>query len=345
MNLICLISRQAMPNVLPVLMMKPNKVYLLTTNEEKSCGIHLENLFKSKNIEVVIKGGIDAYSPQTVTNSLSEIIQSEDKSLFSINLTGGTKVMSFAAYDFAREHNIPAFYCNTEHQQIIKLLPNKQYEKLSAEISIADYLLSYGYKVTAVKTKNVKKEYFDFFNLLESKNCLLKFTDFLDRFRSETGSQNPVKTYNDKRDKIFTIQKTAASVLLFVYETKFKFDDEKFLKGDWLEYYMLYSLNKQGIDPEVGIKIISESNVENEIDLVFIKNFQLFLISCKSGGNNDANKDIYEIETLRAIAGGAFGKAFLFTVKPLTERITQRAKDLKIETLSLKNLTHKEFSL
>lgn len=172
---------------------------------------------------------------------------------------------------------------------------------------------------------------------------LTKFSEFLDRFRSEAAENKNLKTYNDKKNGIFSIQKTTTAYILFVYKQQFRYDDDKFLKGDWLEFLMLYHLNNLGIDSELGIKVTSNREVENEIDLVFIKDYQLYLISCKSGRKNDPNKDLYEIETLRNVAGGTFGKAFLFTTKPLTERIRQRAKQLDINLINLSNLAELKF--
>lgn len=342
LTMFCLVSRQAMANVLPVFMYKPEKVFLLATPEEKLCADNLEKLFRSKAINVQRKDGLDAYDYIGFKNFVKQQLELQNNDTW-LNVTGGTKLMAFAAYEAFAEKDKKIIYCNTERNQIIQLFPNLDTQELKLSLSVSDYLSSYGYNIVTTRTDNIKNEYFELFELLESKNLIKKFSDFIEKFRSETGSKNPVKTYNDKEDNIFTIQKTPLSILLFIYKEKFKFDDERFLKGDWLEYYMLYSLKKQGIDPEVGVKIISENQVENEIDLMFIKNYQLFLISCKSGKNTDPNKDMYEIEALRNVAGGTFGNAYLFTVRELTDQMKQRAKDLKIKTLSLNNLTHNEF--
>ncbi|MCL6496006.1 MAG: DUF1887 family protein [Ignavibacterium sp.] len=341
-TLFCLVSRQAMANVIPVLMYKPNKVLLFATPEEKNTANHLEKLFISKNIVVNRIDDLDAYDYLKFKDCILKEINKENGN-HVLNVTGGTKLMALAAYEAFAEKDKHIIYCNTDRNQIIHLFPKLYTEKLNLNISIDDYLLSYGYKVVATRTDEVKKEYFKLFELIESKNLKLNFAKFLNDYRSMTGSGNPLRTYYDKKNKIFTIQKTSSSIILSVNEFKIKFDDEKFLKGDWLEYFMLYSLGKQNIKPEVGVKIVSDSNVENEIDIIFIKDYQLYLISCKSGKNTDPNKDIYEIETLRNIAGGTFGKAFLFTIQNLTEGMKHRARDLKIETLTFEKITHKEF--
>lgn len=341
-TMFCLVSRQSMANVLPVLMYKPNYVVLFATPEEKRSADNLQKLFQSKSISVKRIDGLNAYDFTNFKKIVSEELNSSVDETW-LNITGGTKLMALAAYEAFAEKGLKIIYCNTDRNQIIHIAPQPNTEKLNLDVSIQDYLHSYGYTVVSSRTKDVKREYFELFELIEANNLKIKFAEFLNDYRSQTGSENPLKTYHDKKNRIFTIQKTPAAIILFVNNTKFKFNNEKFLKGDWLEYFMLYSLGKQNIKPEVGVKIISDSNVENEIDIIFIKDYQLFLISCKSGKNSDPNKDIYELETLRNIAGGTFGKAFLFTIQELTERINQRARDLKIDTLTFKNITHKEF--
>lgn len=342
-TIFCLISRQAMANVIPVFMFKPDNVILFATPEEKKTANHLQKLFESKNIRVDRVDDLDAYDYLNFKKCIYQKLESTNDEVW-LNVTGGTKLMALAAYEAFAEKNKKIIYCNTDRNQIIHLFPRLFTEKFNLDLSIDDYLKSHGYDLISAKTSFVKNEFFDLFSLLESQNLLTKFSDFLDKYRSETGSENPVKTYIVKSNKIFKIQKTTSNVVLFVNQTTFKYDDDKFLKGDWLEYFMLYSLKKQRIIPQVGVKIISETNVENEIDIVFIKDYQLYLISCKSGKNSDSNKDIYEIETLRNIAGGTYGRAFLFTAKDLTPRIKQRAVDLKVTTLTLNKITHNEFT-
>lgn len=336
-TIFCLVSRQAMANVLPVLMFKPKNVFLLATPEEKSCADNLEKLFKSKKINVQRQDGLDAYDYIGFKNFVKQLLQNQPDDVW-LNVTGGTKLMALAAYEAFAEKDKNIFYCNTERNQIIHLYPKLETKKLTLDLSVEDYLNSYGYRIIEIKSDVLDPEYVRLFNLLIQKDITNKFSEFLDKFRSEYSENKQSKTFNDKKYSIFQIQKIPTGLVLFVNKEKFRFDDDKFLMGGWLEYLMFYFLKTKSIDPMLGVKIISSGDVANEIDLIFIKNYQLYLISCKSGRNTDPNKDIYEIETLRNVAGGTFGKAFLFTTKPLTKRIEQRAIELHIQSINLSNL-------
>lgn len=331
-----------MANVLPVLMYKPNNVILFITPEEKHCADNLEKLFKAKGIEVRRNDGLDAYDYIRFKEAVKSQLKSTEGETW-LNVTGGTKLMALAAYEAFAEKDKSIIYCDTENKQIIHLFPQLSTEPFTLNLSIKDYLISYGYEIVSTRTEGLNENHRRLFKLLIEKQLLTKFAEFLDKFRSEAAENKNLRTFNDKRDGIFTIQKTPSNFILFIGKEQFRYNDDRFLKGDWLEYIMLYHLENLGIDSELGVKVTSKGNVENEIDLIFIKSFQLYLISCKSGRKNDPNKDIYEIETLRNVAGGTFGKAFLFTTKPLTERIRQRANQLDIHLINLSDLADLKF--
>ncbi|MEM5807157.1 MAG: DUF1887 family CARF protein, partial [Candidatus Aenigmatarchaeota archaeon] len=108
--MVCLVSRQTMQNVLPILMYVPSNVYLLTTTEEKESGERIQRLCKQKKIEAELVEGIDAYDTGTVRSAIERIKSSMTQAELAINITGGTKLMSIAAYEVAKQYGIPAFY-------------------------------------------------------------------------------------------------------------------------------------------------------------------------------------------------------------------------------------------
>lgn len=332
-----------MANALPVLMFKPKNAVLFVTPEERKSADNLENLFRSHSIGVVRIDDLNAYDYVNFKKSITDKLENLDADTV-LNVTGGTKLMALAAYEVFAEKQKTILYCNTENNEIIFLYPRIKTTSLDLTLTITDYLRAYGYELLETKTQNIKPEYIELFKQLSQNNLIKRFVSFLDNYRSKVSSDITVYTFQDRNEKFFTVQKTTSAVILFVGTKQYNFDDDKFLKGEWLEYFIQWSLNKQNIFPEVGVKIRSAGDVENEIDIVFIKNYQMHLISCKSGRRNDPNKDIYELETLRNIAGGTFGKAYLVTSTPLTDRIKKRAEELKIKVFLLEDITHTEFT-
>lgn len=145
-TIFCLVSRQAMANVLPVLMFQPKSVVLFTTPEEKHCADNLEKLFKSKGIKVSRLDGLNAYDYINFKDAVKSELEKTEGDVI-LNVTGGTKLMALAAYEAFAEKDKKIFYCNTENKQIIHLFPKLNTEPLTLNLSIKDYLISYGYEI------------------------------------------------------------------------------------------------------------------------------------------------------------------------------------------------------
>ncbi len=336
-SMMCLVSRQAMPNVLPVLMYKPDRVYMLMTDQEKLCGLHLKELFESKKIEVITKEEIQAYNPRTVTDTLLEIKRLSGKDNLSLNLTGGTKVMSISAYEFAKTNNIPAFYCNTENQKIIELLPQVSYQNLSVQLSIEDYLLSYGYRIKEKKSVAEIEKYYPLFEFIETNNLMRSFIKFSEDVKTKLAQSNP-KFSVSSADKNFIFHKTINSLRLEFGKAprkSFNVDASQFKSGDWLEHYIYYKLkDEKDIEILSGVKIFSDKGVDNEIDVIVLKDFILYLISCKSG-KKDNQYDLFQLEVIRNISSGTFGKGIFVTVNKTTDMFIERADQLNIKVIRI----------
>ncbi|HMN17088.1 MAG TPA: DUF1887 family CARF protein [Ignavibacteriaceae bacterium] len=337
MNLVCLVSRQAMPNVIPVLMYNPDKVCLLMTPEERLCGIHLKDLFESKNIRVVTKENINAYQTDTVKKALSEFIENDKPESLKINLTGGTKPMSFAAYDFAKENNIPAFYCNTEEQQLLHLFPETKTEPFSVKLTIKDYLLSYGYKILEQKTLSEIEKYYPLFEFIEANKLMKSFLEINEKIKKRLDQSSP-KFSVTSFDKNFLFQKNFGSFRIEFgkkHRESFSVNQSDFKTGDWLEYYVYYKLRDlQGIELMSGVKIQSDKEVSNEIDVIVLKDFKLYLMSCKSG-KKDNQFDLFQLETIRNISSGTFGKGLFVSVNESSELFLKRAAELQINVINI----------
>lgn len=337
MNLVSLVSRQAMPNVLPVLMFKPDIVFLLSTPEELDCGRHLQSLFSSKKIKVFLYDNINAYDDEALLKRLNEIFDKYADGII-LNVTGGTKMMAIPAYEYFRKRNKPVFYCNTDGHSIIHLLPERKIEFINAQISITDYLYSYGYKIE--EEKNFSKElgvskFLDW--LLPDK--LPSFIPFADRIRREVKLDEPRITRRIG-DYQFEKMLDISRVKHFSTDTIIKVN-ANFFHGNWFEA-VTEQIIKETLKCETksGVKIVSPGGNKNEIDTLFIRNQQLYLVSCKSGKTEGqgTKEHLAELEVLRNLTGGTFAKALFIYANKTPERILSRAKEFKIKALPITQL-------
>jgi hypothetical protein len=325
-----------MANVLPVLMFKPQRVVLFTTPEEKHCADNLEKLFKSKKISVDRKDNLDAYDyikfKEIVKNELAK--ESDDVWL---NVTGGTKLMALAAYEAFAEKDNKIVYCDTFHKNIIFLFPEIKTEKLTAALSISDYLLSYGYTIKEYKSTDHIEPYFDLFDYLLADNLIEEFVQFYNKVRKRlTESVPKFVVHSNNRNFIFRKD-------YFEYRLEYGRNNKKcivvdytiFNSGQWLEYFTYFSLSSEIFQEKLcGVKIRSDKGVENEIDVMALKDYQLYSFSCKSG-KSDNQFDLFQIETLRNITSGTFGKGIFVIANKTTDKFIKRAEELEIKIINI----------
>lgn len=119
MKLICLIGEQPIPNLLPILYLKPQQAVLVHTNNEKSkkTAQRLQNLCVQKGIAAELLNVGDAYRLESLYDQLREKISGEPQTEWCFNLTGGTKLMPLAAVQAAADFNLPCVYYQTEGER------------------------------------------------------------------------------------------------------------------------------------------------------------------------------------------------------------------------------------
>lgn len=332
-TMFCLVSRQAMANVLPVFMYKPTNVVLFTTPEENQCANNLEKLFLSKNIKASRIDNLDAYDYIKFKEAVKTQLEKSNSTYVVLNVTGGTKLMALAAYEAFAEKDKKIIYCDTEHQKVITLLPKYSSTSLNAELSIEDYLKSYGYNIIETKSSLTESDYFNFFRFIENERLMRSLINLYTDVRKKLSEETPRFTV-ESDDKKIRFQKNLDTYVIHYgnrTENSFKVQSNDFKSGDWLEYYIYYKLKtEENLSPLIGVKVSNPQGVENEIDVIALKDFRLYLYSCKTG-KKDNQFDLYQLQTLRNITSGTFGKGIFVTSNQHSEKFLKRAKELSID--------------
>lgn len=115
-TMIALVGEQPLPNFLPVLHYKPDYVVLVYTTKTEPIYTNLKVILeREKYIVHGVKTG--PYDVGTITRELRqelETFSSSTRQTLLFNLTGGTKTMSFAAYQIAAQLKAPVIYFQSE---------------------------------------------------------------------------------------------------------------------------------------------------------------------------------------------------------------------------------------
>ncbi len=118
-TMIALIGEQQLPNYLPALYYQPDVVLSVYTERTENQHTNLQTVLQQKRITV---DGIktDPYDlsliVKAINDKLAAMVGTSSQSLI-FNLTGGTKIMSLAAYQVAVQKNAPVIYLQSEKGQ------------------------------------------------------------------------------------------------------------------------------------------------------------------------------------------------------------------------------------
>lgn len=343
MNLLSLVSEQPIPNIIISLQLKPEKTILVSTREQKEVAKRIKAVLENNGLKVLIHSSFaDAYNFSSAKDLYREVIK--NYKIDVLNLTGGTKIMSLAAYEVFSEENVEIVYCDTLHRKVLSLTKDDSWD-FTVNINIRDYLKAYGYKTEEARN-NIESHKEEFFKFVQKNNFYESFVQFSRIVREKVRLDETNKScgkgdwqYNKNFDKLTLVHSPS--------KNKFVFEEPKFIHGQWLEEITFWEVmmlkDELGLeDIAFNIKILSIENLQNEIDVAFTKNCKLFIISCKSG-MKDENHALYELETLRHLAGGTFGNAYNVITRSPSDNYIKRASELGIKLIKISELNKYSF--
>jgi len=267
---------------------------------------------------------VDPHSFEDIEKKLSEVISDEDE--FIVNLTGGTKVMSLAVFEFFKEMNAEIYYL-TGSGQMIKLHPGrkKTSSKLTANITLKQYLTAYGFALDEGKSTQTFEQAKNMLRFFLEQPGLEAYEDAFRFFRLHRGTKKPV-SYAD--------QPLVAQLL---EEVGFQASEDRlldrhacrFFSGEWLEEY-LYGFIKAHFDlSDENIALgsdIRKGDTKNELDVLVSTNNNIYMFECKTSIYPEAGKNksiigetIYKSDSLRN-GMGLFAQTVIVTLSDLEDK-------------------------
>lgn len=326
--LVILLSDQTVPNVQFIKEKKNNETDFLFIStpkmEKKGVKSWIQKVcnISDENLTTIV---VDGFSPGSIEQQLNENklnYSKYDKIL--VNVTGGTKIMSYATTDFFKKFATEIFYLTGSDNKILQIYPIQyDFEQiLSNQISLAEYIESHGFSMKESNLSGIDPTY---------TQKYLKL--FLNYGSEENQILAQLRTYRKKGIKIDQVE----GLSNFLNEIQFPMVNDKltkyevrYLTGDWFEEYIYYHLKKELSVKDKDIKTgitLKKDNIENEFDVVFIYSGHLFTIECKTSILNDMDniltETIYKVSALQKNLG-LFSNFSIFT---LSSKIENEVKD------------------
>ncbi len=173
MILLHLVSDQTLQNLLPILALRPERIIQVQSNNPrfKKTDQNLVNAAKLFGVEA------DCFETSLIDSSTPNIEQTRAaltgiklKDAAIINFTGGTKLMSIAAHQYAKEKGIPTLYVDTQGGQFVSgetgALPDSMpsLAETASKLTVESVLAAHGLDASSLKLEQPKKAQIVFAN-------------------------------------------------------------------------------------------------------------------------------------------------------------------------------------
>jgi len=368
MLMLCLVSRQTLQNLLPILHYRPQRVFFLSTKEEDASRMMLETVLRERGIVCEAPVYVDAYDPTNIAQACAALRQRLHGERLIVNLTGGTKVMSLATYRVFSQAPCEIIYTDTANSRLLVLHPEgRAPETLHAELDILTYLRANGH-AASIRSRPAGSRYLTLSAFIGQN--IIALSSFLWALRGRIGQGNDLharlsflprqgKGFSSLRGRPLTALAPEAKQLFARGKEmglihRFKTAENgieltladsaarAYFCGGWLEEYVEQVAQSSHFDHVArGVSLrwnTPMATEKDELDIVVLHRHRLHVLSCKTGAYKE---HIYELESLSRRAGGLFASAALVISderRSVTPAFRTRLNDLRIRLWAAEDL-------
>lgn len=347
---LCIVSGQPLPNLIPVLQFRPERVALVVSAAMKDAADRFVGTLKSvgwtdqhidrfeelpsENYGQLVDFAMGVHEQLTTNYPNARIIY---------NATGGNKLMALAFsqwFGSGEQHDM--IYSDTANRRIEHLSAGREsIEPMESVLSLDLYLNAQGKTVRSRQDTDEK--------WLEKAQLRKPATRFIAENASKIGGlvalfnkwyapdnqgnvvPNVLRLDHPPRgDWRQALELLEQGQVLERGESAQEWfprssDAAVYLSGAWLEEFVWFAAKDAGagdvgLSVEVTDNADNKSDIRNEMDVVAVHNNRLLMIECKTGNLARDRKDediIYKLDSLRDQAGGLLGTAALVSFRAL----------------------------
>lgn len=359
---VCIVSGEAAPNLLPIACYQPQEVILLVSDQMQEQAAQLSvSILESLPATNIKRIWLEAPND---TNRTTQTILKVLKSLVDVkavvNATGGTKLMSIAAFRAAAAADVPVFYVN-QQDNAITIFPAGDISRGAAlptvqtKIEMRHYLEAYGYQsedYSAPAEALTEAECELVCELVTGNAAMHKAVSTLNGLAVEAAKQelrtagfgDTKRSLNSTNLREFDrlVRNFSDAGYLSEHDDELEFPDEAsrfFVAGGWLEHYVGTCLRQKGLQPWLNLKVRKQA--QNEIDAAFFHNNKFYVVECKTSSMKDktaVRQIAYKLESLRKI-GGSNTQLILVSYQKLDDEQKKVARQSGIKVICGRQLT------
>lgn len=360
---LCIATGQNLANLIPALQCGATEVWVLQTPAMKPSASHLSDALRRRGIAVT---RIDFADDDigTLHRQAEWVADSLDGRAVTVNLTGGTKLMTLALVETLAaqlatggQDTVPHLvYTDTHHQRLDWLKPVPRSEPMQDVLRIDDALFVQGYRriggsggpetarwqraadARATLTRRMGDEaeaLASFFGPL-STVAHRALNEPSGPFLREQQFEYPP---GGKAKRLFALAHEL-NLLHWDASTRVVFNDPeaaRYFGGGWVEEYValkVSGLPQKDWVPNLRIEHV-DSRATNELDTVLMYRNRMLVVECKAKSTfaGDVSDWIYKLSQLTRGVGGQLARPLLVSARNLADVHRQRAKEYGVDVL------------
>lgn len=360
---ICLVSAQLLANYIPIRMDKPDLVILLSSTAMRQQAQRFSHLLQQQGVAHQTRHDVpDAGMAeiQRFAAALLQTLQHEyPAAALTVNITGGTKLMSIGLLDVFAAAGQRIIYTDTAKNRL-ESLQDGGLEPLQAVLGIRDYLQANGATVLHTQSADEvwhgrawqRREAAQLLAGITQHPPLKSLITVLNALSLKALAPNgeellyPQQCFTHPLNGEWRamVQQLVAMQLLAVLPNQqdvvfLDAERTRFLCGHWLEEYAWLVAERVGLDEVAcGVDIEWEnSRTRNELDVVAVHNNRLLAIECKTArfGNRGSkgNDVLYKIDSISHELKGLYGETVLLSAWGVPPVMMARAKTQQVRIL------------
>lgn len=371
-TIVNIVSEQTLPNYLFIKEMYEkgdNVIWIVSKAERIQTAVKcLKNTLDNIADKIIYLENGSEENMQCIKEVLQKNIDKQEN--FVVNLTGGTKIMALAVYDFFR-NNITntEFYYIPFPKNIIVDISTQNVKQIMYRISVEEYLKLYNLKIQsqgrqdgALTFKDAKCMYSKMYYLQNDYLVELKeLRELKEKNKFKGNSKNKYKNKNqsflyDEIDKVKLNENDinrAKRIKDFILnnniptlseEGKIGYKDMVYITGGWFEDFIFY-LTKAIEKPDdivLGLEILKQDaeQSKNELDVVYTKDNKFYIRECKTGFEKEKmfNEIVYTATAIKSLFGLSTKSAVYCYREKLSDKDDEQAR-MK-ETLDKMGITY-----
>lgn len=287
--------------------------------------------------EVVLKHDMDEITYEKICRTVRARLVPGVR--YCVNLAGGTRYMALAVQQVFEKFHADYYYLDVEKNVIVKSVfddsiydDDDHFFPVKYRMSVAEYLRMHSVKHDIKNLKDFepirsREEAERLLNVFISGQLTSADYDVLETLRCHYRDKKRIHIQQVELAGEYGCPATPnlSAFLNYIYflpkiNGVLLKEELEYLTGGWFEEYVYYQVienlkpNEALIGPHIGREGLS---LNNELDVVCIKNNKLFVIECKSGvqGKRMFNEIVYKACALREMMLGISCYSYIFSLK------------------------------